>query len=156
MFNKDSILDINGVLDLIEWENQKNPFVDALKIMYVSNDFRPDYFSIDELENCIYFYSKKQFTDVMFKEWMLAREKGKNVEVPGLATLMRFRDIEDKDKSVNGLIKMIIDFFKFCDKEEVTFYSHKEFDKIIHWRMTLKGGDFRYIQIKCKLVDREV
>jgi len=105
MFNKESILDINGVLDLKDWENQKNPFVDALKIMYVSNDFRPDYFSIDELENCIYFYSKKQFTDVMFKEWMLAREKGKNVEVPGLVTLMRIRDIEDKDKSVNGLIR---------------------------------------------------
>ena len=33
MFNKDSILDINGVLDLKDWENQKNPFVDALKIM---------------------------------------------------------------------------------------------------------------------------
>lgn len=156
MFRKESILDINGVLDLKDWDNQKNPFVDALKIMYVSNDFRPEYFSIDESKNAIYFYSKKYFKELTFKEWMSYKERGEAVKVEGLETPMFIRNIEERDKSVNGLIKIITDYFKYCDKTEVTFYSNKEFDKIINWRMTLMGEDFKYIRFSCELVDREV
>lgn len=156
MFRKDSILDINGVLDLRDWDNQKNPFVDALKIMYVSNGFRPEYFSIDEEKNEIYFYCKRQFNDFMFKEWMSYKERGEAVNVEGLEKPMVIRDIEERDKSVNGLIKIITDFFKYCDKTAVTFYSNKEFDKIINWRMTLMGEEFKYIKFVCELQDRGV
>ena len=69
---------------------------------------------------------------------------------------MLIRNIEERDKSVNGLIKIITDYFKYCDKTEVTFYSNKEFDKIIKWRMTLMGDDFKYIRFMCELIDREV
>ena len=154
MFRKDSILDINGVLDLKDWDNQKNPFVDALKIMYVSNDFRPEYFSIDEEKNSIYFYCKKQFEDTMFKEWMYYKEQGEPINVEGVSTPMIIRNIKDCDKSVNGLIKIITDFFKYCDKTVVTFYNNKEFDKIVNWRMTLMGEELKYIRFVCELVDR--
>ena len=154
MFRKDSILDISGVLDLKNWENEKNPFVDALKIMYVSNDFRPEYFSLDEEKNSIYLYCKKQVEDTMFKEWMYYKEQGEPINVEGVSTPMIIRNIKDCDKSVNGLIKIITDFFKYCDKTVVTFYSNKEFDKIVNWRMTLMGEDLKYIRFSCELVDR--
>jgi hypothetical protein len=92
----------------------------------------------------------------MFKEWMSYKERGEAVNVEGLEKPMVIRDIEERDKSVNGLIKIITDFFKYCDKTAVTFYSNKEFDKIINWRMTLMGEEFKYIKFVCELQDRGV
>ena len=42
---------------------------------------------------------------------MSYKERGEAVNVEGLETPMLIRNIEDRDKSVNGLIKIITDFF---------------------------------------------